>query len=274
MAEQYYTTPEMVVIETSKYIQDGMTIFVGIGLGLLTASFAIRNHAPNATVVMEGGTVDSKFAHFPFSVCEPRSAYGCSLITGLTDILGYSVGGRKVNMAVLGAAQVDQFGNLNSTMGPRETGKPFDVLHPGWRATGSGGANDSASAVPFVLNIVHEKRRFPEYVDYLTSPGWKVKQFKNNGEFDWVPRERAGLIHGGPVAIVTTQCIMKFDDKTKVAYLSEYFPGTSPEEIKKTIDWDIDISKAVQTKPPTREEIRILREEVDPEGILLGSLRK
>jgi glutaconate CoA-transferase, subunit B len=273
MSEQYFSTAELVVVETAKYIKDGMTIFVGIGLGLLTASLAIKTHAPNATIVMEGGTVDSKFVHFPFSVCEPRSAYGCSLITGLTDILGYSVGGRHVDMAVLGAAQADQYGNLNSTMGPKVSGQPIDVLHPGWRATGSGGANDSASAIPFVLNIAHEKRRFPAYVDYLTSPGWKVKKFEN-GKTKWVPRAEAGLIHGGPVAIVTTQCIMKFDEKTKVAYLAEYFPGLSPVEIKKTIDWDIDISKAVETKPPSREVIRILREEVDPTGILLGSLRK
>jgi glutaconate CoA-transferase subunit B len=273
MSDQYYAIGEMVVVETSKYIKDGMTIFVGIGLGLLTSSFAIKTHAPNASICMEGGTVDSKLAHFPFSVCEPRSAYGCSLITGLSDILGYSVGGRKVDMAVLGAAQVDQYGNLNSTMGPKVAGQPIDVLHPGWRATGSGGANDAASAIPFVVNIAHEKRRFPALVDYLTSPGWMVKEFKN-GKTTWVPRADAGLTHGGPIAIVTTQCILKFDEKTKIAYLAEYFPGTSPEEIKKTIDWDIDISRAVETKPPTREEIRILREDVDPEGILLGSLRK
>lgn len=273
MSDQYYTTPEMVVIETSKFIEDGMTIFVGIGLGLLTASFAVRTHAPNATICMEGGTVDSKFAHFPFSVCEPRSAYGCSLITGLFDILGYSVGGRKLDMGVLGAAQVDQYGNLNSTMGPKVSGQPFDVLHPGWRATGSGGANDTASVLPFVLNIVHEPRRFPAFVDYLTSPGWMVKQFEN-GKAKLVPRADAGLPHGGPIAIVTTRCILKFDEKTKIAYLAEYYPGESPDAIKKTIDWDIDISRAVESKPPTREEIRILREEVDPDGILLGSLKK
>jgi len=272
MTDKHYTTAEMVVTETSQFIQNSMTVFIGIGLGLLTASFAIKNHAPDASIVMEGGTVDSKFLHFPFSVCEPRSAYGCSVITSLFDILGYGAGGNHVDMAILGAAQVDKYGNLNSTMGPKIQGETIDPLLPGWRATGSGGANDTASALPFVINIAHEPRRFLDQVDYLTSPGWKLKVF-DKGKPEWVPREEAGLIHGGPIAIVTTKCVMKFDEETKEAYLAEYFPGTTPEEIKKTIGWDIDVSRAVESTPPTREQIRILREEVDPHGILLGSLR-
>lgn len=273
MAEQYYSVPEMVAVETSKFVKDGMVIFVGIGLGLLTASLAVKTHAPRATILMEGGTVDSRFAHLPFSVCEPRSAYGCTVTTGLFDILGYNAGGAHADMAILGAAQVDQYGNLNSSMGSRQSGEPFDILHPGWRATGSGGANDSASGLPFVVNIVHQNRRFPKIVDYLTSPGWMVKEFED-GKVKWVTRKEAGLVRGGPVAIVTTQCVMKFDEKTKIAYLAEYFPGTDPVEIKKTIGWDIDISRAVQTEPPSREVIDILRNEVDPDKVLLGGLKK
>jgi glutaconate CoA-transferase subunit B len=273
MAEQYYSVPEMVAVETSKFIKDGMVVFVGIGLGLLTASLAVKTHAPRATIIMEGGTVDSKFPHMPFSVCEPRSAFGCSVITGLFDILGYSVAGAHADMAILGAAQADQYGNLNSTMGGHEQGKSFDVFHPGWRATGAGGANDVASSLPFILNIAHEARRFPKVVDYLTSPGWMVKIFEN-GKEEWVTRREAGLVRGGPEAIVTTQCVMKFDEKTNIAYLAEYFPGTSPAEIKKTIGWDIDISRAIQTEPPSRDVINILRNEVDPGKILLGGLKK
>lgn len=273
MAEQYYTVPEMVAVETSKFIKDGMVVFVGIGLGLLTASLAKKTHAPNATIIMEGGTIDSRFAHLPFSVCEPRSAFGCTVTTGLYDILGYNAGGAHADLAVLGAAQVDQYGNLNSTMGSREPGEHFDVLHPGWRATGSGGANDSASGLPFVVNIVHQARRFPGVVDYLTSPGWMVKTFEQ-GKVKWITRQEAGLIRGGPEAIVTTQCVMKFDETTKIAYMAEYFPGTAPAEIKKTIGWDIDISGAVQTDPPSREIINILRNEVDPDKVLLGGLKK
>lgn len=272
MSDKYYSTGELVVVETAKFIKDDMVVFIGIGLGLLTAGFAKKTYAPNATIVMEGGTIDATLAHLPFSVCEPRAAYGCSVLCGLYDILGYNMGGAKANLGVLGAAQVDKYGNLNSTMGPSTPGQPMDILHPGWRATGSGGANDVASGVPYVINIAHENRRFPEVVDYLTSPGWKLKKF-NDGEMEWISRRDAGLLRGGPIAIVTTQCVMKFDEETKIAYMAEYFPGTNPEELKKTIGWDIDISRAEETKPPTKEEIKILREEVDPEGVLLGGLK-
>ena len=100
-----------------------------------------------------------------------------------------------------------------------------------------------------------------------------VKVFEN-GKAKWVPRREAGLVRGGPEAIVTTQCVMKFDEKTKVAYLAEYFPGTNLSEIKKTIGWDIDVSRAVQSEPPSREVINILRNEVDPDKVLLGGLKK
>ena len=269
MTEQYYSVPEMVVVETSKFVKDEMVIFVGIGLGLLTASLAVKTHAPRATILMEGGTVDSRFAHLPFSVCEPRSAYGCTVTTGLFDILGYDAGGGHADMAILGAAQVDQYGNLNSSMGARQSGEPFDVLHPGWRATGSGGANDAASGLPFVVNIVHQDRRFPKVVDYLTSPGWMVKEFEK-GEVKWVPRKEAGLTRGGPVAIVTTQCIMKFDEKTKEMYLDSVHPKVTVDEVKNNTSWDLKVAKEVkQTEPPTVEEIRMVREELDPFGIYL-----
>ena len=156
--------------------------------------------------------------------------------------------------ALLGAAQIDKFGNLNSTC-------IGDYQHPSIRFSGSGGACDAAClASEVIVFMQHEKRRFVEKVDYLTSPGWLSGP---------EAREKAGLYRGGPTTVVTDLGIMRFDEQTKEMYLSEYYPGVTPEKVREDTGFVMDVSRAVEAKPIADEEIRMLREEVDPQKLVI-----
>jgi len=152
------------------------------------------------------------------------------------------------------AAQIDRFGNINSTcIGPNE--------RPKVRFSGSRGACDAGSlASAVIIFMQHEQRRFVETLDYLTSPGW----IEGNDS-----RKRAGLSRGGPVAVVSNLGIMKFHDQTKEMYLAEYYPGVTAKIIEENTGFPIDGSHAVESTAPTAEELRILREEVDPQRLIL-----
>jgi len=152
-------------------------------------------------------------------------------------------------VAFIGGAQIDPYGNLNST-------SIGDYHHPKARFTGSGGANGIATFVNTVIMMQHEKRRFIEKVDYVTSAGWM------DGPGG---RERAGLPgNRGPIMVVTDKGVMKFDEKSKRMYLAGYYESSSIEEIVENTGFEIDTSKAALIAPPTPEDIKIIREEIDP----------
>jgi glutaconate CoA-transferase subunit B len=150
---------------------------------------------------------------------------------------------------------VDCFGNINST----SIGS--DYRHPTVRFSGSGGACDIACLASRTIIIAkHEKRRFPEKVDYITSPGWL-----EGGN----SRQRSGLGRGGPSVVVTTMGVMRFRPETKAIYLASYHPGVTPQAVADATGFTLDIKDATKTAPPTQQELRILREDVDPERIFL-----
>jgi glutaconate CoA-transferase subunit B len=157
-------------------------------------------------------------------------------------------------IGILGAAQIDKYGNLNSTA-------IGDYFRPITRFSGSGGACDVASFVPrYLVFMQHEKRKFPKKVDYLTSPGY----LDGPGT-----REKAGLMPGGPTAVITNLGMMRFDEKTKEMYLAHYYPGTTPQKILENMEFEVDISRATEATPPTENELKILRERVDPHKLIL-----
>ena len=157
-------------------------------------------------------------------------------------------------IGILGAAQIDKYGNMNST-------SIGDYYRPKTRFSGSGGACDVASFVPrYIIFMQHEKRKFPVKVDYLTSPGY----LDGNGG-----RERAGLMSGGPSAVVTNLAMMRFDEKTREMYLAHYYPGISPRKILDNMEFTVDASRATEATPPTASELKVLREVVDPQRIIL-----
>lgn len=250
-----YTKKEMMALAAGRLVQNGDVLFAGTGLSMLAATVAKRVHAPDATVFFETGGIDPSLDELPLAVADPRVMSGTSLNSGLIEAFSILSHRRLRSIAFLGAAQIDPFGNINSTV---LGGYP----KPKVRFPGSGGACDAASlAHGVILFMQHEKRRFVEKLDYFTSPGWLA-----GGDSRW----KAGFSRGGPMAVVTNLGIMKFDQKTKRMYLSEVYPGVIPEQVAENTGFEVNVSGAETAREPTKEELAILREQVDPQRLILG----
>jgi len=259
MVAEHYSREELMVCVCSRIIRDYDRVFVGIGIPLLASTVATRAHAPNALLMFEGGGIGPISRRIMFSVGDNATTDNAMAATELWRILGDIQRG-FVDIGVVGGAQIDKYGNLNSTA---ILSGGADYFKPTVRLGGSGGANDMASSVKRLVIIMRlEKKRFVEKVDYITSPG-----FLEGGD----ARKKAGLSGGGPETVVTNRCIFRFDPVTKEMYLAEVFPGVTVQEIMDNVSWDLKTSPDVQeTLPPTEEEIRIIRN-VDPTNIFLGS---
>ena len=242
-------------ISAGRFVSNRDILFAGTGISMLAAAVAKRIHAPGATVFFETGGIDPTLDELPLAVADPRVMNGTCLNSGLIEAFSI-VGHRKLHtLAFLGAAQIDRFGNINSTC-------VGDYKRPKVRFSGSGGACDAASlAAGVIIFMQHEKKKFVAELDYLTSPGWL-----KGGD----SRQRAGLRRGGPIAVVTNLGVMKFDEHTKEMYLAEYYPGGSVQKIADNTGFSLDLSRAAESKPPSDEELRTLREEVDPRRLILG----
>jgi glutaconate CoA-transferase, subunit B len=249
-----FTNLELMAISAGRMVKDGDIVFAGTGISMLAATVAKRIHAPKSVVFFETGGIDPSLEELPLAVADPRVMYGAALNTGLIEafsILGHR---RLRTIALLGAAQIDRYGNLNSTvLGPYK--------RPRVRFPGSGGACDGASlAYGVIIFMQHEKRRFVDKLDYFTSPGWFT-----GGD----SRLKAGFARGGPLAVVTNLGVMKFDETTKAMYLAETYPGVTPVRVASETGFEIDTSRSAETTPPDEKELKILREEVDPQRLIL-----
>jgi len=254
-----YTLTELMAVAAAREINDHEIVFAGTGLPMLGAMLAQHTNAPNCVIVFEAGAVDCKLAHLPMSVGDPRTMRFASTATGLFDVFSTVLQRGFIDVGFLGGAQVDMYGNINTTC-------IGDYRRPKVRFPGSGGSGDIACLSKRTIIIaVHEKRRFPERCDYITSPGWIDGQ---------EGRKRAGLPWGGPSAVITTLGVLRFDEQTKRAYLASYHPGVTPEQIQENTGFELDVSRANETEPPTEAEIRVLREKVDPEGIFLKKVEE
>jgi glutaconate CoA-transferase subunit B len=250
-----YTLTELMAVTSAREIKDGEIVFAGTGLPMLGAMLAQRTHAPHCCIIFEAGTVASQLAHLPMSVGDPRAMRGAATAAGLSEVFSYVLQAGRVDVGFLSGAQIDRFGNINST----SIGS--DPRHPRVRFSGSGGACDIAClAQRTIIIALHEKRRFPEQVDYITSPGWL-----SGGN----SRQQVGLIRGGPSAVVTTKGVMRFRPDTQAMYLASYHPGLTAQAVAEDTGFALDIEGATETPVPTPDEIRILREVVDPERVFL-----
>lgn len=252
-----YTMRELMALAAAREIKDGEIVFCGTGISMLAAMAAKHISAPNSVIFFETGAIDSKLEEVPLAVADPRVMYWTSVNGGLADSFATMQNrftGRRV-VGILGAAQIDRFGNLNSTV-------IGDYARPKVRFSGSGGACDVASFVSrTIIFMQHEKRKFVRQVDYLTSPGWL------DGPDG---RSKAGLPGGGPAAVITNMAIMRFDEETKEMYLSERYPGITTEEILENMDFQVDVSRAREVPAPSSDELKILRERCDPQRLILG----
>jgi len=264
------TFMELQAVATAREIPDGSCAFVGTGLPLLAATLAQRTSSPNTMIILEAGTVDPQIQHLPVSVADPRASFMASTLSTLADAFGTIACRGYCTVGVLGAAECDMYGNLNSTAvggywpaAVSETG-----AGPKTRLTGSGGANNIASlADRIIVMMVHEKRRFPRQVEYLTSPcGCRGPKDKERQDY--------GIFRGGEVCVISDLGILRNDPDTGILYLSETFPGVAPETIKENTGWDIDISRSKPFPAPTPMELEKLRMEIDPSRLYLGRTSK
>jgi len=245
---------ETMAIMAGRLIKNEDVLFCGTGLSLIAAAAAKKMYAPGCVMFFETGAIDPALMEIPLNVSDLRVMYGSSVNAGLMEAFSILSLKKIHTKALLGAAQIDKFGNLNSTC-------IGDYQHPSIRFSGSGGACDAAClAAEVIVFMQHEKRRFVDKVDYLTSPGWLSGP---------EAREKAGLYRGGPTIVVTDLGIMRFDEKTKEMYLSQYYPGVTAAKVRENTGFDMDVSRAVEAKPITDEEIRMLREEVDPQKLVI-----
>lgn len=265
-----YSYMEMLAVAVSREMEDKAFAFVGTGLPLLAASLAQQTHAKEMTIILEAGAVGPHIEHLPVSVADPRAAYEASTLSTLVDAFGTIAARGYCTIGVLGAAECDMYGNLNSTAmgsywpaGVSEDGKGPDV-----RFTGSGGANSIASlADKTIVMMVHEKRRFPKRVEYLTTPAG-MRGGSGETRFDY------GLWRGGDVVVISDLCKMRPDPETGVLRVTEIFSGITPERIQEATGWEIAVSGAAYSSEPTPEELEILRMKVDPSRLYLGRKKK
>lgn len=252
-----YSLREMMAIAAAREIKDGDIVFCGTGISMLAAMAAKYISAPGSTIFFETGAIDSKLEEVPLAVSDPRVMYRTAVNGSLADAFAAMQNrftGRRV-VGIMGAAQIDLYGNLNSTV-------IGDYATPKVRFPGSGGACDVASFVGrTIIFMQHEKRKFVRKLDYLTSPGWMGGPGGRKNE---------GLPAGGPESVITNLGIMRFDKTSRKMILDSCYPGVTAQEILDNMEFSVDINGARQVAAPTTEELRILRERCDPQRLILG----
>lgn len=245
-----YTLSELMVCVAAREIRDRELVFVGMRLPLIAFVVAKKTHAPNAIGLFENGVIRSTpAAELIYTMADPPNILGATQCLDMLGVMSLLQSGR-VDLGFLGAAEVDRFGNLNSTQ----------VQGPGGmtRLPGSGGACDIASlAHRFVVLLEHKKERLPERVSFMTSPG-----YGDGGEW----RKKVGLPRGGPWAVITTKAVLRFDDSGREAYLDSVHPGIEIEDVLANTGWKLRSAPSVrQTAKPSHEELQAIRE-YDEEG--------
>lgn len=259
-----YTKQEFMAIATGREIRDDELIILGVGLSMLAGYFAKLNHAPNLRAFTEGGIYGATpVGGLPWGIECNRISSNAVSFTNAIDALGFLVASGRTDNGVIGAAQVDKYGNVNTTgIWDEPPWKLGRYVPPRIRLNGSGGANDIAVGCKrYLIMASHESRRFMERVDYVSSPG-----YLGGGD----ARKKAGFVGGGPSAIISTLGILRPHPETKEFFLDAYFPFTTVDEIKDSTGWDLKVSPDVKQVPePSERELKNLRE-VDA----TGSLRK
>ena len=251
-----YTTIELMACAASRVLEDKKSVFVGTGLPIIAAALAQKTHAPNLFIIFEAGGLGPQIPMLPISVGDSRTFYRAVMASSMdyvmsTGQLGY------MDYGFLGAAQIDMYGNVNTTViGLHE--------RPKVRLPGSGGANDGGSLCWRTIIIMQQDtRRFVEKIDFITTPGYLTGRGA---------RESVGLPAGtGPYRVITQLGIMGFEEKTKRMTLLSVHPGITVDQVKANTGFELVIpEKVTVTEPPTERELKMLRTEIDPAGIVLG----
>jgi glutaconate CoA-transferase, subunit B len=258
MSRDAYTAQELMVAVASREISDGALVFVGMRLPILAYAVARNTHAPNARGLFEVGLMrDQPAAAFLGTMGDPPNVAGALWATRMSNAMALMAQGR-VDLGFIGGAEVDRFGNLNTSY----VGPP---ARPKVKLPGSGGGADIAIlSKRWVTLMNHERRRLVDRVSFITSPGY------GDGTPGW--RERNGLLGGGPVAIITTLCVLRFPEGGGEAYLSSVHSGHSVDEVRSETGWELKVAVEVsETARPTDAELAAIRR-FDPDGFWTGGV--
>lgn len=249
-----YTASELMTVNAARLLRNGDSVFVGVGLPNLACNLARRTHAPDLLMIYEAGVIGARPKRLPLSIGDPTLVSGATAVCSMYDIFTLYLQRGNVDVGFLGGAQIDRFGNINATV-------IGEYSHPKTRLPGSGGSMEiSAWANRCYVITPHQKRRFPERVDFRTSAGFL------DGRAE---REAKCLLGNGPQAVVTDLGILEPDENGELV-LTTLHPGISVEQVRANTGWELKISNYLRvTQPPGEEELQILREELDPQGIYL-----
>ncbi|HUZ64104.1 MAG TPA: CoA-transferase [Acetobacteraceae bacterium] len=249
------TAAEMLAVLSARELRDGQVVFAGVGIPLLAATLAQRLRCPGLTILFEGGVIGAfvEPGKLPPSTNDQRCTKRANMVLGSADVLlllqrGY------VDVGFMGGAQIDQYGNLNSSC-------IGDPANPKIRLPGTGGGNDISSLANMIVAMKHEKRRFVENVDFITSPG-----FLRGG----TTRAEAGLPAGGMYRVITELAVFSFDDEARRMKILALNPGVTREEVEDNTGFALVFDDTITvTEPPTAQELATLRM-LDPERLFIG----
>jgi len=247
-----YSASELMTVNAARLLRDGESVFVGVGLPNLACNLAQRTHAPDLVLIYEAGVIGARPARLPLSIGDPTLVTGACSVCSMYDIFSLYLQRGNVDVGFLGGAQIDRFGNINATV-------IGDYNHPTVRLPGSGGSMEIAAwANRYYIITPHQKRRFPEKVDFCTSAGFLEGRQQ---------RENTGVRGRGPMAVVTNLGILEPDAYGELI-LTALHPNVRVEHAGGNTGWPLKTAPQLRTTdPPTREELRILREDLDPQGI-------
>ena len=251
-----FTASELMAVSGAREIEDGQIVAVGLGLPVVASFLAKRTHAPDMTILFEIGVDDPEPIHTGVGIADPRVWYRAKVLSSFSDILGTVLHRGRVDIGFLGGLEIDPYGNLNATLVGDRHGKFRHI-------NGGGGANDIASSANRTVFIMRqEKRKFRERISFITSPG-----YLRGGD----SRKKAGL-RGGPAKVITDRAVFGFDTETGKMRLVSLHPGNRVDDVLAAMDFSPVIPRQIPyTEPPTSEQLRLIREEIDPERVYLGN---
>jgi glutaconate CoA-transferase subunit B len=252
-----YNAMELMICCAARLLEDGCAVAVGTGVPCATAMLAQRTSAPHLVIVFEAGGIAPQLPTMPISVGDSRTFYRGLVATSMADVMETCQRG-LIDYTFLGGAQIDAYGNLNSTM------IGSDYARPKVRLPGSGGANDLASLCRRILVVTnHDRRRFVERLDFLTTPGYLTGPGA---------REAAGLPpDSGPYRVITDLAVLGYHERTKRMQVLSLHPGIGLDQVQHATGFELSVREPLATTaPPTETELCILREEVDPHRYVIG----
>ncbi len=255
MVEISYNPKELMVVNAARLLRDYDVVFVGVGIPNLACNLARRTHAPNLQMIYEAGVIGAQPSRLPLSIGDPSLVTGSTSVCSMYDVFTLYLQRGNVDVGFLGGAQIDQYCNINATM------IGSDYQHPKVRLPGSGGSMEIAGwANRCYIITPHQKRRFPARVDFHTSIG-----FLDGGD----SRKKTGVRGGGPEAVVTNLGVMRPDENGELV-LTAMHPGVTYEQVAENTGWPLKMARdCAVTEPPNAEELRILREDLDPQRIYI-----